>query len=82
MLMNKAVKNPRLHGVYMLVKKDRQLTTTKKSNIKKQPFEDFPANPLLRLHAPNAGGTVSIPRWETKILSATHNTEKIIIKNV
>lgn len=25
MLMNKAVKNSRLHGVYMLVEKDRQL---------------------------------------------------------
>ena len=74
--MNKAVKNSRLHGVYMLVEKDRQLKKNNDKNIKKQPFEDFPANPLLRLHAPNAGGTVSIPRWETKILSATHNTDK------
>ena len=48
----------------------------KKKKIKKQTFGDFSANPLLRLHAPNAGGTGSIPRWETKILSATHNADK------
>ena len=37
--MNKAVKNPRLHGAYILVEKDRQFEKKKKKTLKNRHLE-------------------------------------------
>ena len=39
--------------------------------FQKVPARDFPGGPVVRLCAPNAGGTGSIPGWGTKIPHAT-----------